>query len=249
MCTLVILRRPDHQWPLVVAGNRDEMIDRPSSAPARHWQERPEVVAGLDHLGGGSWLGLNDHGVIAVVLNREGTLGPVSGKRSRGELVLEALDHAEAVEAANALAFVDPAAYRSFNLFVGDAVSAHWLRHDGEAGRVEVHEIPAGLHMLSARELNDESVARIRTFLPRFRTAGSPDVESGDWRSWTDLLASRRYSEVDGPYAAMNLELPNGFRTRSSHLAALPRFPNERPAVFLYADGAPDIAPFEPVAI
>ena len=29
-------------------------------------------------------------------LNRKGTLGPATGKRSRGELVLEALDHAEA---------------------------------------------------------------------------------------------------------------------------------------------------------
>ena len=47
-------------------------------------------------LAGGTWLGLNDDGVIAGLLNRINTLGPKEGFRSRGELPLEALDHAEA---------------------------------------------------------------------------------------------------------------------------------------------------------
>ena len=102
MCTAVLLRRPGHAWPLVFAGNRDEMAERPWKPPGRHWPDRPEVVAGLDETAGGSWLGLNDHGVLAVVLNRTGSLGPQAGKRSRGELVLEALDHADAAEAARA---------------------------------------------------------------------------------------------------------------------------------------------------
>ena len=29
MCTLIWLLRPDHDWPLLLATNRDEMIDRP----------------------------------------------------------------------------------------------------------------------------------------------------------------------------------------------------------------------------
>ena len=36
MCTLVILRRPGHDWPVVIAANRDEMIDRPWRGPGRH---------------------------------------------------------------------------------------------------------------------------------------------------------------------------------------------------------------------
>src|SRR5689334_23299078 len=115
MCTVVIQRRPNHPWPVLIAANRDEMGDRPWRAPARHWPDRPDVVAGLDELAGGSWLGLNDAGVVAGILNREGTLGPAAGKRSRGELVLEALDHADAAEAARALSHLDPRAYRPFN--------------------------------------------------------------------------------------------------------------------------------------
>lgn len=116
MCTLVLLRRPDHDWPLIVGANRDEMVDRPSRAPGRHWPDRPEILGGLDVLSGGSWLAMNDHGLVAAVLNRRGSLGPAAGKRSRGELVLEALDHADASAAAWALADLDPGAYRSFNL-------------------------------------------------------------------------------------------------------------------------------------
>ena len=48
MCTFVILRRHGHEWPVIVGANRDEMIGRPWQAPARHWPDRPEVVAGLD---------------------------------------------------------------------------------------------------------------------------------------------------------------------------------------------------------
>src|SRR5690348_7264848 len=120
MCTFVILRRPGHAWPVIIGANRDEMVDRPWQAPARHWPDRPEVVGGLDVLAGGSWLAVNEHGVTAGILNRTGTLGPQSGRRSRGELVLEALDHADAAEAADALAALEPRSYRPFNLVIAD---------------------------------------------------------------------------------------------------------------------------------
>jgi len=48
VCTLVILRRPGHDWPLLLAANRDEVRHRPAEPPARHWPDRPEVVADLD---------------------------------------------------------------------------------------------------------------------------------------------------------------------------------------------------------
>ena len=58
VCTLIILRRPDHDWPLLVAANRDEMAGRPWDPPARHWRDRENVVAGIDRLAGGTWMGL-----------------------------------------------------------------------------------------------------------------------------------------------------------------------------------------------
>src|SRR5213078_3974054 len=144
MCTLVILRRPEHDWPVIIGANRDEMIDRPAKPPGRHWPDRTEVVAGLDLLAGGSWLGVNDWGVAAAILNRHDSLGPARGQRSRGELVLEALDHADAVAAAEALTHLNPAAYRSFNLIVADNRDGFWLRHSG-GGRIAVQPVGEGL--------------------------------------------------------------------------------------------------------
>lgn len=249
MCTLVIQYRPSHEWPLLLAGNRDEMRDRPAVPPARYWVDRPEVVAGLDELAHGSWMGVNDHGVVAVVMNRIGTLGPQANKRTRGELVLEALDHSEAETAAAALCELDPAAYRPFNLFVGDPRSAYWLRHAGD-GPITAHPMVPGLHMLSAGELDDQSQSRIRIFLPRFEKATVPDPAAGTWDDWRNLLASRQYAESDGPHAAMNLDLPNNFGTVSSSLIAVPAYPGfEHKTIWLYADGAPDQAAFAAVSI
>lgn len=252
MCTLVILRRPDHAWPLLVAGNRDEMGDRAWSAPGRHWPDRPEVTAGIDHAGGGTWFGVNDHGLVAVVTNREGSLGPAPQKRSRGELVLEALDHAEASEAASALAELDPQAYRGFNLFVGDPLSAHWLCHrDDGSDTIESQPVAEGLHMLTARDLDDASVARIRTYRPRFIEAPEPEPEAGQWHGWQDLLASRvGPGAADDPMAAPTFALDNGFGTVCSQLVAIPRYPGrERKPIFLFAAGPPDLASFHPVAL
>lgn len=251
MCTLVILHRPGHAWPLIVAGNRDEMADRTWSAPARHWPDRPEVIAGMDHQGGGSWFGINDHGVVAVVTNRMGTLGPQADKRSRGELVLEALDHAEAAQAAAALAELNPQAYRGFNLFIGDPQSAHWLRHSGDHQPVQSRAVAPGLHLLTAGDLDDRSVPRIRTWLPRFAAAAAPDPDADQWQPWEELLAARVAPDSgDDPTQAPTFRLANGFGTVCSQLVAIPRYPGHgvKP-VFRFAAGAPDVAPFEPVSV
>ena len=148
MCSIVILRQPGATFPLILAGNRDEMAGRPWKPPARHWPDRPDLIGGIDELAGGSWLALNDTGVMAVVLNRMGTLGPEDGKRSRGELVLDALDYPDAADAAQSMVHLDPAAYRPFNLVVSDNRDAFWLTLREGAKRIVAERIPDGRLML-----------------------------------------------------------------------------------------------------
>ena len=198
MCTLVLLRRPGDDWPLLLAANRDEMTTRAWRAPDRHWPDRLDVVAGLDETAGGSWLGMNDHGLAAAVLNREGSLGPKTGKRSRGELVLEALDHADAASAAEALCHLDPNSYRSFNLVVADNTEAYWLRHTGGREKVSASAIPSGLTMVTAFDLNDARSARTRRHLPALRQAAAPDPDLGEWDDWIAILSSRRRERQRG---------------------------------------------------
>src|SRR5579871_2971288 len=248
MCSVVRLRRPGHEWPVIFAANRDEMSNRPWLPPGRHWPDRPHVIAGLDKLAGGSWLGLNDHGLIAGIMNRTNSLGPSPGKRSRGELVLEALDHADAREAAKALASLEPAAYRPFNLVLVDNRDAFWLANLGDRTRLEA--IPSGISMITAQDLNDRvNSRRIRHFLPCFEKAAIPDPQTGDWHEWQRLMASGEVAEGGTAVDAMMITDRGGFATLSSALIALPAPQSSARPLWLFAAGRPDLVAYAPVKL
>ena len=243
MCTLVILRRPGHRWPVLIGANRDEMIERPSKPPGRHWPDRPELTAGLDMLAGGSWLGINDWGVAAAVLNRHGSLGPAPDRRSRGELVLEALDHADAAAAAEALSHLDPEAYRTFNLIIADGSYGFWLRHAG-GPRIELRPLKEGLSMIAASDLDDLATRRLELALPAFRAWPIPDPDHNDWSGWQSLLGSTRAPPNEPATAAMRFRT-DGYGTVSSALIGLPARdePDRRP-VFRFAEWLPHPSPW-----
>jgi uncharacterized protein with NRDE domain len=251
VCTLVILRHPGHDWPLILGANRDEMIARPWQAPARHWPDRPEVVAGRDALAGGSWLGINDFGVAAAVLNRHGTLGPAPGLRSRGELVLEALDHADANAAAAALAALEPRAYRTFNLIVADNRDAFWLRHADPSGtlRLTAAPIAPGLSLIAAGDLDDDETPRLKRYRPLFAAAKPPDPERGDWADWERLLLDQGDGAQGRTESVMRFVTERGFGTVSSALIALPAIARgDLKPKFRFAAHHPESVPWHDVS-
>lgn len=240
MCSVIILFRPNHDWPFLLAANRDEMHERPWVGPGRHWPDRPEIVAGQDQLAGGSWLGINDFGVVAGILNRRNTLGPQAGKRSRGELVLDALDFADADAAIDMLRELDAGAYRPFNMVVGDNSGAFWLRNDG--ARIEVETLAPGYSMITASDRNDTDSLRIRYFLPRWQGTEVPEPELGRWQEWEALLASRDHDLAGDVFDAMYIVSNTGFGTMSSSLIALPSVRHsERAPIWRFLAGRPEI--------
>jgi len=276
MCTLVLMRRPGSAWPLLVAANRDELASRPARPPARHWPDRADVVAGLDVQAGGSWLGINDYGVVAGVLNRVGTLGPAAGKRSRGELVLEALDHADAAAAAAALADLDPDAYRPFNLIVADVQAAFWLRHAGALPpfgfrtasgawrEVQPHQVPGTTLGRTTRAGAIEchpippGLSMITAHdlndesSPRVRHylprfRSAPPPDPGR-DDWGAWIAllAARASPDGDPNGAMTVVTEGDYGTVSSCVIGVPA---QGMPVMRFADGRPDEMPFAPVAL
>jgi uncharacterized protein with NRDE domain len=207
-----------------IAANRDEMIDRPWDPPGEHW---PGIVGGRDTLAGGTWLGLNRHGVVAALLNRHGSLGPAAGKHSRGELPLAMLAHHSAAAAAKAAAPLDAGRYRSFNLVIADAAGAY-LARGLEAGAVDCAPLPAGVTMITSGEPNDLTSPRIARHLTRF--AATPFAD------WGELLG-----DTEGEDAALDISRHSGFGTVCACLLALPRL---APARFLFAAGRPSQTPF-----
>jgi uncharacterized protein with NRDE domain len=223
MCTLVI---GVFGGRVEIAANRDEMADRPWQAPGAYW---PGIVGGRDALAGGTWAALNREGVFAAVLNREGTLGPEPGKRSRGALPLLALAHDSAEAATAAIAALDAGAYRPFNMVIADRANAFFVRGLGEEvpQAVRLHE---GVHMITSGEADDVSLPRISRHLPRFQAAHAA--------VWGTLLADSsgtRAEQLNIPVAAAG-----GFGTVSALRVTL----SAAGALFLFAPGPPHVAEF-----
>jgi hypothetical protein len=238
MCTLVLLLRPGHRWPLLIAANRDERLDRAADPPAAWWPDQPGIVGGRDRAAGGTWLALRPDGMVAAVLNRADSLGPAPGFRSRGELPLLALRHPDAATAARAIA-ARAESYRPYNLILADRAGAWFVRH-AEGQRPDPIALPAGLHMVTARDPDDLSSARVARHLPRLRAAAAPMPP--DWSTWQAILADRSGS----PASQINIRPIAGFGTVSAARVAVPA---EGPPVFEHAAGAPDRTGFSVVSI
>jgi Transport and Golgi organisation 2 len=239
VCTVVLLIRPGHAWPLILAANRDERLDRLWNPPATHWPHQPGVVAGRDRSGGGTWMGVNGNGVVAAVLNRQGSLGPAAGKRSRGELPLLALTKPSAVEAAAAIAAIDAGAWRSFNLVLADRDGGVFVRGLGH-GHPHVVRLAPGLHMVTAHDPDDPESPRVARHSGRFQAAEPPTPDN--WHGWQEILSDR-----SGPSGEqINVVPRGGFGTVCSSLVMLP---HQGVPVWLFAAGAPHEAPFRPVSL
>ena len=267
MCTYLIRFDPDHDWPFLIAGNRDELRSRPALPPARHWPDRGDVLAGQDVLAGGTWCGLNDTGVVAALLNKKKALGRAPGKRSRGEVVLDALDHADAIDGARAIGALDGDAYRPFNLILADNRDAFWITHDGDV-TLRVRAMEPGVHLISHNDLDTGPRAHAHLKQAEAAVPSGEFADPAAWQGWVDLLSARAAPDAAYWETALNVDVPEmDFGTVSSVLIALPRAelalgaqgppprglgaepdPGQVAPVFLYADGPGDRAPYQLMA-
>src|SRR3546814_14928386 len=90
MCVLAFAWRAHPHWPLIAAGNRDELHARPAQPLAR-WDRPDHLLAGRDLQSGGTWLGVSEQGRFAVVTNLRGYGAPEPGRAARGALVPDPL--------------------------------------------------------------------------------------------------------------------------------------------------------------
>ena len=235
MCTAVFRFDPEAAYPFLLIGNRDEMADRPALTPARHWPDRAEVIGGLDETAGGTWMAVNEAGVFATLLNAKQTLGPQDGKRSRGELPLDALDFEAAADAAEAAETLEPSAYRPFNLLIADADAVFLVQNDGVSA-CAAQRVEPGLYMISHSNLNDPTDPRVRWFRDAFERLDAPQdpAHLPDWQPWVSLMASREGEDPRDPLTALTIRTDFGFETRCTALIGLAQ---DKPPVWWHREG------------
>ena len=152
-----MLSRVDPEAPLVVAANRDERMERPARAMTVLAEGPPRILGGYDELGGGTWLAINEHGLVAGLTNRPLEGGRDPAKRSRGELPLWLAGWPSAREAVER--FVEefePADYNPCWMLVGDRQSLFSI--DMTADGMPVAEaLPPGSYVLENSPLGTSS--------------------------------------------------------------------------------------------
>ena len=148
---MAILYQSAQDAPILVAANREEYYDRPTQAP-RIQSGKPRVICGIDRKAGGTWLGVNQYGLFATVLNRPRSPIPPDA-RSRGLLCRELLAMRTAKEAAELAAKeLATGKYAGANYVCADAKSGAIVLG---TGNVEIVPLTPGLHLLSEGTIDD----------------------------------------------------------------------------------------------
>ncbi|WP_321885626.1 NRDE family protein [Paraburkholderia bannensis] len=130
MCLIVFDWRPraSDGALFTLAANRDEFLRR-TAAPLQWWDDAPDVLAGRDLVGGGTWLGMTRGGRFAALTNYRAPHEMRPDAPTRGTLVSRWLTGATDLPDTplDYLAEVarDGDLYNGFNLIVGD-----WTRRE-----------------------------------------------------------------------------------------------------------------------
>ena len=115
MCILFIAVEQHPEYPIIICANRDEFHPRPTRN--MHWWPEKNILAGKDMQAGGTWLGLNTEGCFSALTNFRRPAAFDKNKRSRGDLVLQALT--DNVHKTQQHLLQDSQQYNDFNLVFG----------------------------------------------------------------------------------------------------------------------------------
>ena len=192
MCLIAVCFRLVEDAPLIVGANREEFYAR-GGDPPRLLDGPVPAIAGIDPTAGGTWLGLNAHGVLVAVTNRRKSRLP-ERPRSRGLLARDLLACESAKEAVEqAIRALDERGVRRLQPRLRRREEAAVI-HAGDWLRVRL--LPPGIHVLANGDVNDASDPRV---LYALRLARPPDVRMQSSRSSSPWRSCVPRTAADGP--------------------------------------------------
>jgi uncharacterized protein with NRDE domain len=167
MCLIILAYGVHPRFPLILAANRDEFHKRPT-LPAHFWTDRPDILAGKDLQGGGTWLGISRQGLFAALTNHRDLRRSRPKGSSRGQLVLNALDPDRRL--------TDTSGFEGFNLIHGPIDALKY--HSNVSGADEM--ISVGFHGLSNHFLDTPwpKVVSARQRIQRIIENGDPGPDA-----------------------------------------------------------------------
>ncbi|WAW10251.1 NRDE family protein [Oxalobacter vibrioformis] len=167
MCLIVFAWQVVPSVPLIAAANRDEFYARPAE-PAHWWTDFPDIYAGRDLEGGGTWMGIRDgekrkNNRFAAITNVRAPQFMKPRDTTRGKLVSDFLESDLSPDAYIASIRKHAHKYNGFNLLVGDAESMIWFSNCGYGRSTNGKPLAPGIYGLSNALLNDPWPKVVRT--------------------------------------------------------------------------------------
>jgi uncharacterized protein with NRDE domain len=251
VCLLVVLSRIVPDWPLIVAANRDEQYARLAD-PVMVLRERPRTLGGRDRLAGGTWLALNEHGVVAGLTNQPMQRSPI--RRSRGAIPLDLTAGADAGHAVAAFtASVGPGDFNPCWALAGDRSALFYLDLTRADTLVAV-ELEPGLYILENCALGAPSpkADRVRERLGDVATREPDDLLDtlravlADHAITTAPEGDDDWSQLVSRASACCVHTET-YGTRSSMLIRVPRVPGAPPQIW-HSHGPSCTHPLRPLA-
>ena len=144
MCLIYCAYEQHPDYPLILAGNRDEFYERPT-APAGYWQDHLDVLGGRDLEQGGTWLAINRRGRLATVTNYRSPDETKKDALSRGAIPAAFLTGETKPEQFIESLRPNRLRYNGYNLLIYDNQSLHYYGSVADLGR----ELQPGLYGLS----------------------------------------------------------------------------------------------------
>ncbi len=240
MCTTIVLHRVFPSHPIVVAGNRDEWLARAALAP-HVWTVRGEngpvrIFAGKDRKEGGTWFGVNQHGLVVGLTNRyTGMRDP--DRASRGQLVVKCLAQKTVREALAILTPAEASRYNPFNLFCLSDEGGGLVTHDDQG--FQRLPLERGIHILTNHAPDDARDPKRRWILSQMKAL---PAEPGAIVEPVSRILATHGGGDSRPSVCVHLP---GYGTVSSFMLLLAS--RKEQSRYLYADGPPCRTAFEDV--
>lgn len=148
MCLIVFAWHVIPDMPLIAAGNRDEFYDRPAK-PADWWEDYPQIYAGRDLQGGGTWIGVTREGRFAALTNIRAPSEMRDDAPSRGALVTNFLAGTMSPDEYITELKTQQQEYNGFNLLIGDSKQLVWYSNRGDGDERNGKALGPGIYGLS----------------------------------------------------------------------------------------------------
>lgn len=176
MCLILFAYHAHPVYKLIVAANRDEFYQRPTE-PVHFWEDSPEILAGRDLEKMGTWMGVTRFGRFAALTNFRNPQESTEGKRSRGELVADALKYKGNIKEYMQMMGETKDQYPGYNLLAGDADELYYYSNIGQ----ELRTIEPGIYGVSNHLLNTDwpKVQKGTACMAKIMSGGQKDLTTG----------------------------------------------------------------------